>query len=96
VGNENDKIPTEFTLLQNYPNPFNPSTTITFSIPTEEFVSLEVFNSLGEKIEDLVNETKPAGNYSVSFDASKLTSGIYFYNISTGNFFQTRKMMLVK
>jgi hypothetical protein len=83
-------------LEQNYPNPFNPSTTISFSIPNEEFVSLKVFNSLGEKVAELVNERKPAGNYSVSFNAIKLASGIYFYKISAGNFLQTRKMILVK
>ena len=96
VEKEDDNIPTEFALNQNYPNPFNPSTTITFSIPDEEFISLKVFNSLGEEVAELVNETKPAGNYSVSFDASELTSGIYFYKLNAGNFFQTRKMMLVK
>ena len=96
VEKEDDNIPSEFTLNQNYPNPFNPSTTISFSIPTEEFVSLKVFNSLGEEVDELVNETVPAGNYSISFDASQLTSGIYFYKIAAGNFFQTRKMMLVK
>ena len=89
-------LPEEFFLEQNYPNPFNPSTTISFSIPNEELVSLKVFNSLGEQVAELINETKPAGNYSVSFDASKLTSGVYYYKISAGNFFQTRKMILVK
>jgi hypothetical protein len=89
-------IPQGFHLFQNYPNPFNPSTSIKFSIPNEEFVSLKVFNSLGEEVAVLINETKPAGNYSVSFNASKLTSGIYFYKIAAGNFFQTRKMMLIK
>lgn len=85
-----------FILDQNYPNPFNPSTTITFSIPSEEFVSLKVFNSLGEEVADLVNEIKPAGNYKISFDAGQLTSGIYFYKLSGGNFFKTRKMILVQ
>ncbi len=87
---------TKYILEQNYPNPFNPSTTIKFSILNEEFVSMKVFNSLGEEVADLLNETKPAGNYSVSFDASKLTSGIYFYRLSSGSYNQTRKMILVK
>jgi hypothetical protein len=96
VEKENDEIPTEFVLKQNYPNPFNPSTTITFSIPNEDLVSLKVFNSLGEEVAEIINETKATGNYSVSFDAGELTSGVYFYKISAGNFIQTRKMILVK
>jgi hypothetical protein len=103
VEKENDEIPDEFTLKQNYPNPFNPSTTISFSIPNEEFVTLKVFNSLGEEVAELVKENLPAGNYSVTFDAvshsgnvRNLTSGVYFYKINAGNFLQTRKMMLVK
>jgi hypothetical protein len=95
--NENISLqPSEFSLNQNYPNPFNPSTTISFSIPNEEFVSLRVFNSLGEEVADLVNETKPAGNYYVSFDASELTSGVYFYKISAGSVVDIKKMMLIK
>ena len=101
---KNDEtVPIGFTLNQNYPNPFNPSTTISFSIPNEEFVSLKIFSSLGEEVAELVNETKPAGNYSVSFDASnhsgevrELTSGFYFYQIKAGNFNETRKMTLLK
>jgi len=85
-----------FKLSQNYPNPFNPSTTISFSIPNEEFISIKVFNSIGEEVEDLVHETKPAGKYSVTFDANKLTSGVYFYKISAGNFIETKKMIFIK
>lgn len=103
VEKEDTNIPAEFSLKQNFPNPFNPTTTIKFSIPDEEFVSLKVFNSLGEEVAELINETKPEGNYSVSFDASShsgevrnLTSGVYFYKISAGNFVETRKMILVK
>ncbi len=90
------EIPTIFALYQNYPNPLNPSTTISFSIPNEELVSLQVFNSLGEEVAELLYETKPAGNYSVSFDASELTSGVYFYKISAGDFIETKKMILMK
>jgi len=96
VEKENDEIPEEFSLEQNYPNPFNPSTKISFSIQTEEFVTLKVFNSLGEEVVELVNETKPAGNYSVSFDAANLSSGIYFYKITAGNFSDTKKMIILK
>jgi hypothetical protein len=86
----------KFNLFQNYPNPFNPSTKISFSVPSEEFVSLKVFNSLGEKVADLVNETKPSGSYSVSFDASSFSSGVYFYRITAGKFVETKKMVLLK
>jgi len=96
IVDETNVQPKEFSLEQNYPNPFNPSTTINFSIPNEELVSLKVFNSLGEEVIELVNESKPAGNYSVPFDASGLASGIYLYKIIAGGFIQTRKMILVK
>ena len=95
--------PKDFILYQNFPNPFNPSTTISFSIPNEEFVTLKVFNSLGEEVADLINEIKPAGNYAFSFDANSysgnvrdLTSGVYFYKISAGNFNETKKMIFLK
>ena len=94
VEKENDEMPTEFALNQNYPNPFNPSTTISFSIPNEEFVSLKVFNSLGEEVAELLNETKPAGNYSVSFDASQLSSGVYFYKLISGILLQDQDILL--
>ncbi len=89
-------IPNNFELSQNFPNPFNPSTIISFSIPMTEFVSLKVFNSLGEEVADLVNETRPAGNYSVSFDDSGLTSGVYIYKISAGNFSESKKMIYLR
>ena len=89
-------IPQEFQLTQNYPNPFNPSTRISFSIPNEEFVSLKVFNSLGQEVAELVSETITAGNYSVSFNAGGLTSGVYFYKIKAGSFTEIKKMMLIK
>jgi len=100
--NDKKSIPTEFTLEQNYPNPFNPSTVIRYSIPrSTEFNSvpqttLKVYNILGNEVATLVNEQKSAGNYSVNFDASKLSSGIYFYTLSSGNFRETKKMMFIK
>ena len=94
---ENDeKIPDKFELRQNYPNPFNPSTTISFSIPKEEFVSLTVYNSLGEEVAELINETKQVGNYDINLNASGLSSGIYFYKIQAGSLIQTKKMILIK
>ncbi len=98
-------MPNDFVLYQNYPNPFNPSTTISFSIPSEEFVSLKVFNSLGEEVADLVNETKPAGSYEVEFNSNshsglsgirEISSGIYFYKISAGSFSESKKMIYLK
>ncbi|HRN27815.1 MAG TPA: T9SS type A sorting domain-containing protein [Ignavibacteriaceae bacterium] len=93
---EVELIPAIFELTQNYPNPFNPTTTISFSIPKEEFISLKVFNSLGEEVADLINDTKPAGNYSLEFSGSSLSSGIYFYKLQSGSYNQTKKMILLK
>ena len=92
-GNE---LPTIYALAQNYPNPFNPETSIRFSIPQESFVTVKVFNTLGEEVATLVNEEKTAGTYNVSFNARSLTSGIYFYTIKANNFSSTKKMILMK
>ncbi len=89
-------VPMEFSLAQNYPNPFNPSTSIEYSVPSNEFVTLKVYDVLGNTVSTLVNENKEVGKYNVSFDASNLTSGIYFYSINAGGFTQVKKMMLVK
>ncbi|MDW8466751.1 MAG: T9SS type A sorting domain-containing protein [Chloroherpetonaceae bacterium] len=86
----------QYRLEQNYPNPFNPSTTIRFSIPTAENVQLDVFDVLGRKVATLVDQRLAAGTYTVQFNATNLSSGMYFYRISAGNFRQTMKMMLVK
>lgn len=95
---EDNKInqPSNFTLYQNYPNPFNPSTNIRFEVPTSGFVSLKVFDVLGREVAELLNEYKSVGNYDVNFDASKLTSGVYFYKLQTGNFSSTKKMVLTR
>jgi len=82
--------------IQNYPNPFNPITIIRYQMPKDEFVTLRVYDILGREITTLVNEEKPAGTYSVNFNASNLASGIYFYKISAGNFSQTKKMLLLR
>ncbi|RKY91168.1 MAG: peptidase S8 [Ignavibacteriae bacterium] len=94
-------IPTEFSLEQNYPNPFNPTTIIRFSIPAVETghapsVRLIVFDILGNKVATLINEEKEAGIYEVEFDATGITSGIYFYKLQAGNFVETKKMMVIK
>jgi hypothetical protein len=89
-------IPKTYALSQNYPNPFNPITNINFDLPRKDFVNLIIFNSLGQVVQTLVNETKEAGSYKVDFNASNLPSGAYFYRISAGSFVDTKKMILVK
>ncbi len=88
--------PTNFELSQNFPNPFNPTTNIKFSLPEASNVTLKVFNTLGEEVANLTNRMFEAGVHNVSFDASNLISGVYFYSIEANNFVQVRKMMLLK
>lgn len=93
--------PAEFSLSQNYPNPFNPSTTIKFGLRVESRVSLKIFNTLGQEVMLLINENREAGVHSLSFDASKLSSGVYFYKIEANGvdgstFAETKKMILTK
>jgi len=88
--------PTVFALEQNYPNPFNPSTMISYSIPQNSFVTLKVYDVLGNEVSTLVNETKEVGTYAVRFDASGLSNGIYLYTIKANNFTSTKKMILIK
>jgi hypothetical protein len=89
-------IPMNFTLEQNHPNPFNPSTTISFSIPEEGKVGLVVYDVLGRKVAELVNETLSAGKYNVNFDGRDLSSGMYIYKITSGSFTESKKMLLLK
>ena len=91
-----DYQPNEFALEQNYPNPFNPTTTINYSVPRTAVVTLKVYDILGREIATLVNEEKPAGNYSVNFNASNLSSDIYFYRMQAGTFVETKKLTLLK
>ena len=86
----------KFSLYQNYPNPFNPLTEINYTVAENSFVSLRIYDVLGNIVSDLVNEVKEAGDYSVSFDASELSSGIYFYTLRANNYTSTRKMLLTK
>jgi hypothetical protein len=88
--------PIVFALEQNYPNPFNPSTVISYSIPQNSFVTLKVYDIIGNEVATLVNQTQSAGKYDVRFDASKLSNGVYFYTINANNFTSTRKMILMK
>ena len=88
--------PLKFSLEQNYPNPFNPVTSIQYSINSMQFVILKVYDVLGKEFATLVNEEKPAGSYEVKFDASKLASGIYYYQLRAGEYVKTKKMILLK
>ena len=90
------KVPSSYKLEQNYPNPFNPTTNISFMIPQSGFVTMKIYDAIGREVETLLSESMTAGTYTVTYDASKLKSGIYFYNITSGNFTDTKKMVLVK
>jgi len=95
-GELNIAIPREFKLGQNYPNPFNPTTIINFSIPKTSLVTIKVYDVLGNEVATLVDEEKVQGVYSVTFDASHLSSGVYFYKINSGNYSEVKKMVFIK
>ncbi|MFA7361469.1 MAG: T9SS type A sorting domain-containing protein [Candidatus Kapaibacterium sp.] len=90
------EIPISYSLSQNYPNPFNPVTKINFSLPLNNLVQIKVYDVTGKEVAELLNNNLNAGEYSVSFDASKLTSGVYFYKLSSGSFTDVKKMLLIK
>ena len=96
LNGNNGNTPKNYSLSQNYPNPFNPSTKIKFSIPKSEMVNLTIYNAAGSKVNELVNEQMNAGDHEVTFNASTLSSGIYFYTIKSSEYTETRKMILVK
>ena len=93
---EDDQLnPNNFSLSQNYPNPFNPSTVISYRLPVSGFVSLKVYDVLGNEIETLINKEKPAGTYEIDWDvSSNLSSGIYFYQLKAEGFVQTKTLFL--
>jgi len=93
---QDDAIAKEYSLSRNYPNPFNPSTNVKFSIPKSDIVTLKVYNVLGQEVATLINRELAAGSYKVDFNASQLSSGVYFYTIKAGSFTATKKMMLLK
>jgi len=96
VSVNEDNLLNTYYLFQNYPNPFNPSTRISYKVGEPGLVQLKVYNILGVEVATLVNEYKSPGNYSADFNASNLSSGVYFYSLSVNNFTQTRKMILEK
>lgn len=93
---EGDSIPDEYVLRQNFPNPFNPLTNIIYSLPKNGFITLKIYDILGNEIATLVNEEQSAGQHQVIFDGSNLSSGVYFYKIQTEEFAQTKKLILVR
>ena len=104
VKNADSQVPEEFKLYQNYPNPFNPTTTIKYSIPPAEDanfasatnVQLKIYDVLGNEVTTLVNEEKPAGTYSITWNAANLPSGVYFYQLKTGSYTAMKKLMFLK
>ncbi len=95
-NSESNLTAKNFQLYQNYPNPFNPVTIINYQLPINNFVSLKVYDIIGNEVASLVNGEKPAGNYKIEFNAAKLSSGVYYYSLSAGSFTQTKKMILLK
>ncbi|CAN5671556.1 hypothetical protein BH10BAC5_BH10BAC5_14710 [soil metagenome] len=92
----NGNVATEYKLSQNYPNPFNPETKISFAIPHNGFTSLKIYSMDGKEVASLLNEDLSVGNYQITFNGAAISSGIYFYELRSGNFLETKKMMLVK
>jgi ligand-binding sensor domain-containing protein len=96
IDDKENTVPENFILFQNYPNPFNPSTKIVYQIPELSFVTIKIYDVLGNEIAVLVNEEKPVGSYEVEYNASSLPSGVYFYQLNAGSFIETKKMILIK
>ncbi|MCP4705871.1 MAG: T9SS type A sorting domain-containing protein [candidate division Zixibacteria bacterium] len=101
VETDNINIPENFQLAQNYPNPFNPSTKIEFSIPVTAYVTISIFNVLGQETNTIVDEIKPAGNYTITWNGTdsygqKVSSGLYFYRINANDYTESKKMALVQ
>lgn len=96
VQQDNSTVPQKYSLEQNYPNPFNPSTTISYQLPTQNYVTLKVFDVLGREVTMLVNRVEEPGYKSVNFDASRLSSGMYYYRLQAGSFVETKKLLLLR
>ena len=96
IGEDHIRTISDFRLKQNYPNPFNPLTSIDFQIPNSEFVTLGIYNILGQKVATLVNEKKQSGSYNVKWDADKHAAGVYYYQLKAGEYLEVKKMVLLK
>ncbi len=96
IGRDDNTLVRTYELRQNYPNPFNPVTTIEYAIAAPGRVQVEIFNLLGERVKTLVDQNQTTGIHKVEFDGASLSSGVYFYTIRSGDFFKTKKMILLK
>lgn len=96
IEQHGEATPSSYVLSQNYPNPFNPTTQIDYSVPRNSFVTLKVYNVLGQEVANLFSGNLRAGSYTATFDASRLASGVYFYRIDAGSFSSVKKMVLLK
>jgi hypothetical protein len=96
VRNTKPGLPSSFTLLQNYPNPFNPATVISYQLAVNSFVTVKVYDELGREITRLVNGDQSPGSHSIRWDGANFSSGVYFYELSAGNFHEVKKMVLMK
>ena len=94
--NNEPSVPGKYILYQNYPNPFNPTTQIKYSLPKAGFVTVKVYNSLGNEVATLVNETAAAGVYNIVFEGNNLSSGVYYLQLKANNFLKVKKMILLK
>jgi hypothetical protein len=90
------ELPHKLQLLQNYPNPFNPSTTIGYALPQGSYVTLTVFNTLGQQVATLINETRGAGYHNVQFNGTGFASGVYFYRLRAGDYVVTKRLILLR
>lgn len=91
-----DEVPKEFLLSKNYPNPFNPNTKIKYALSSQQYAIIKIYDILGNEVETLVSEEKPAGTYEITWDGTNLSSGVYFYRLQAGSFIETKKMVLIK
>jgi len=89
-------LPEEFVLIQNYPNPFNPTTTIKFALPVESRVKINIYNTLGQLVETLLDKEMESGYHEINFDASRLSSGVYLYQLQAGGYVSIKKMVIIK
>jgi len=96
VEEQNSPLPKNYSLEQNYPNPFNPSTTINYGLPVSGFASLKIFDMLGREVKILINERQEAGSHAITFNATNLPSGVYFYQLKAGSYTETKKLVLLK
>ena len=96
IAENETNLALKYALKQNYPNPFNPVTNIKFQISKSEFVTLKIYNTLGQEVETLVSKKLAAGNYSYNWDASGFASGVYMYNFTAGKFSETKKLILLR